>query len=405
MAKRIVFEKIVLRNSENQPGITPGDLAESLLFYQKVHVVLDINSFKFILDGIGMDRLLSLIRKKRITAYYAEDMLMTRNENQGSRQLHWFDSGSVSGKPGDEKPRKGNKGRLAMLLEMNGSTPRSAQKLSDQFLEFAHMGRLSSDHFVKGGIPAGAMSDLSNPEYVHACIRTVLKNTVGFDGYANNLVLEISPVGNKFIVQTNIDFNQGNALRKSIASALEPISEGNLLNGILSARADISLAAFYGGDFRTSAAISEIIQIRHAELLRRTGINADEISNFHSVELSNYPTIRDVINNKGRSFDEFLKLLDISDKFRDMVHRIEPDAKLVAEYVAEIKKEGWISSVDAKTVRYLIVAAVAFKNETAGFAAAWADLFLTEKILAPWRPNHFVDGKLKPFLDKEASAR
>src|SRR6202022_4244047 len=155
---------------------------------------------------------------------------------------------------------------------------------------------------------------------------------------------------------------------------------GNLLNGILTARADISLAAFYGGDFRTSAAVSEIVQIRHAELLRRTGINADEISQFHSVELSNYPTIRNVINSKGRSFDEFLSLLDKSDKFRKMVHRVEPDAKLVTEYVSEVTKDGWISSVDAKTVRYLIVAAVTFKNETAGFAAAWADLFLTEKI-------------------------
>jgi hypothetical protein len=95
-----MFEKIVLRNSEHESGITPGDLAESLLFYQKVHVLLDINSFKFLLDGIRIDRLLSLIRKKRITAYYAEDMLMTRNEVQGPRQLHWFDSGSVSGETG-----------------------------------------------------------------------------------------------------------------------------------------------------------------------------------------------------------------------------------------------------------------------------------------------------------------
>jgi hypothetical protein len=45
-----------------------------------------------------------------------------------------------------------------MLFEMNGSTSRNAQKLSDQFLEVAHMGRLSSDHFIKGGVPAGVAS-------------------------------------------------------------------------------------------------------------------------------------------------------------------------------------------------------------------------------------------------------
>jgi hypothetical protein len=109
---------------------------------------------------------MALIRIGRITAYYAEDMLMTRNEVQGSRQVHWFDTGAISGKPGDERPRKGNKGRFAMMLEMNGSTPRDARRLADQFLEHAHMGRLSSDHFVNGGIQKAAMADLSNPEYV-----------------------------------------------------------------------------------------------------------------------------------------------------------------------------------------------------------------------------------------------
>jgi hypothetical protein len=395
-----MFEKIVLRNSENTPGITPGDLAESLLFYQKVHVLFDINSVKPLLDGIGIDRLMALIRKGRITAYYAEDMLMTRHEMQGSRQLHWFDTGAISGKPGDEKPLKGGKGRLAMMLEMNGSNPRDARRISDQFLELARMGRLSSDHFVKGGIQKAAMADLLNPDYVRACIRSVLKNTVGFEAYADHLSFDIIPVTENFMVLTNIDFNKGNAIRSARAPNLEAISVGNLLNGILSARADISLAAFYGGDFRTSAAVSEIIQIRYAELLRRSGINAGEISEFHDITLNAYPTVKEVINSKERSFDEFLGLLDKSDKFREMVHRIEPDAKLVTEYIAEITKEGWISSVNAKTVRYLIVAAITFKNDAAGFAAAWADLFLTEKVLAPWRPNHYVERKLKPFLDK-----
>jgi hypothetical protein len=396
-----MFEKIVLRSSENEPGISPGDLAEAMLFYGKVHLLLDIWSFKSLIDGIGIDQLLALIRHKRITAYYAEDMLLTRNEAQGWRELHWFDTAAISGKPGDKKPRQGNKGRLAMMLEMNGSAPKAAERLADQFLQHAHMGRLSSDHFVKGGVQAAAMSDLSNPEYVRACIQKVLVNTVGFEGFAGKLLYEIVPVGSKFVVQTNINFPQGNALRKSIDPTMEPISQGNLLNGILGARADISLAAFYGGDFRTSAAVSEIVQIRYAELLRRTGINTEDISHFHSVEFSNYPTIREVVNSKRRSFDEFLTLLDKSDKFREMAHRVEPDSHLVTEYIAEITKEGWISGVDAKIVRYLIVAAVEYKfGPSAGAVAAWVDLFLTEKILGPWRPNHFVQGKLKRFLDE-----
>jgi len=34
-----------------------------------------------------------------------------------------------------------------------------------------------------------------------------------------------------------------------------------------------------------------------------------------------------------------------------------------------------------------------------GAASSAADTFLLDKLLKGWRPNHFVDGKLKPFLD------
>lgn len=63
-------------------------------------------------------------------------------------------------------------------------------------------------------------------------------------------------------------------------------------------------------------------------------------------------------------------------------------------WLPEVSKEGWITSIPAKTVRYVICALIALKSDAAGLAAAWADQFLTEKLLKGWRPNHFVDGKL-----------
>ena len=41
-----MFEKIILRRSDKGPGLTAGELAEALLFYQNVHIVLDFSSLK-----------------------------------------------------------------------------------------------------------------------------------------------------------------------------------------------------------------------------------------------------------------------------------------------------------------------------------------------------------------------
>jgi hypothetical protein len=394
-----MFEKIVLRRSETGPGLTLGDIAEALLFYEKVHVVLDVWSLKSLVDSLGTRELLALLARKRITAFYAEDMLLTQNEVVGSLQYHWFDSGAISGKPGDERPRSGRKGRLAMMLEINGHAPREARNLAERLLAHVRMNRLSSDYFVTGGIPKAAMADLADADYVRAAIRRVLQDTIGFEAFADDLRFEVILVSPKFLVRTNIDFELGNARRKILDPKLEAVSESNLLGGLVDARADTTLASYYGGDFHTSAVNSDIVRIRHAELLKRSGISATERTQFKDIVLPDYPTIREVINSGERSFDEFLKLLDKSDKFRESIHRMSPDANLVHEYFNEVTKEGWISSVPAKTVRYVLVFAVGLSHPVVGAALSWADTFLLDKMGKGWRPNHFVDGKLKPFLD------
>jgi hypothetical protein len=79
-------------------------------------------------------------------------------------------------------------------------------------------------------------------------------------------VILVSP---KFVVRTNIDFELGNARRKILDSKLEAVSESNLLGGLVDARADTTLASYYGGDFHTSAVNFDIVRIRHSELLKR----------------------------------------------------------------------------------------------------------------------------------------
>jgi hypothetical protein len=395
-----MFEKIVLRSSETGVALTLGEVAEALLFYRNVHLVLDPGSLNALISSLGTRDLLALVARKRMTAVYAEDMLVARNESFGSTQRHDFSTAMMISRAPNEKVRTSRRGRLELALESNGHSRGEARKLADRFIELIPIKRYSSDYFTPGGIHKAATADLNDTNYVTAAIRRVLQDQIGFEEFAENLRIEVIHLEGKFVLQSNIDFAIGNARRMAISPSLEPLTEGNLLVALLDANADVNIASLYGGDFYTSSVNSDIVRIRFSELLQRTGISVTQLQQFKDVVLPDYPTIREVINSKERSFDEFEKLLDQSDRFRRTVHQMGPDASLVEEYFKQVMREGWISSLPAKGMRYVLGLGIGTANPIAGALLGAADTFLLDK-LRGWRPSHFVDGKLKLFLDTD----
>lgn len=411
-----MFEKVVIRRSQTGPAFTLGEIAEALLFYQHVHLVLDHWSLNALIKGLGPQGLLKLLERQEISAFYAEDMFLTQTDLVGSRPWHKFHTIAIAGSP-SEKPRDTPRGRLEVMLTIMGLPKKEARRFSERLAEHLRIRRLSSDYFVKGGLQKVAHADVLNPEFSREAVRRVLAGTVGFESFAADVEFEAiaanTPIGDfpnvpSFSLWTNIDFGVGNSRRRALNPTLEAVQEATLLNSIVEARADVAIAAFYGGDFHTSSINSDIVRLKCADLLKRSGISASELSQFRDIVLEDYPRIRDVVDSGSRTFDEFLKLLDkSSDRFRRWIHNTSPDANLVSEYLKEVTNEGWIAKLPGKSVRYVLgqilnVATLAMSPATgvaAGAAYSAADTFLLDKLFKGWRPSHFVDGKLKPFLD------
>ena len=163
------------------------------------------------------------------------------------------------------------------------------------------------------------------------------------------------------------------------------LSPAHLLNEILMARADTALSAHYGGEFYTSALSSRIIRLRHHELLKRAGINANELKEFQEIALPDTPTIREVIDSGEKSFDEFLSILDKSQRFRDWIQTVNPDEKLVHAYMRDVTAEGWITKLPSKTLRYVLGSIVGAVSPVIGLGLSAVDSLLIEKLLGGWR--------------------
>lgn len=392
-----MFEHIILRRAQDGFPISAGQIAEALLYYQKVHLFIDRGTLFKLVEQIGTDRILSLLRRSELSAAYCEEVLGTRTESFGVTKYHNYVAMTLAGHE-DGTQLKTPLERLQYELERKGVQKQVATHFSKAFLDLVPVRKFSGNHFIQGGIAAAANQDFQDQEYLTQAIRRAIAVTPGGYETGENLKLELISTEKGIVVFTDIDFDLINQKRSQAIPPLEPITIAHLLSNLLDARADLALASFYGGDFITSAAISSIIQVRYEELLRRSNLNIKSRQQFTEVVLPDSPSLAEVIDSGERTFDEFFKLLDQSARFKDWLKSANPDEDLVRTYMRDISSDSWIQRLPAKSLRYVLTLGLDATNPVIGLASGFIDNFLVEKLLSGWRPNHFISGKLSPFI-------
>ena len=396
-----MFEKIILRRSDKGPALSAGELAEALLFYQNVHVILDFASLNGLISQIGMPTIVSLLSRPNVSAVYCEDALGTRTETTNNISTHSFIAYSFAGdqKSGQLTSRK--KLLEYILIKKHGYNKKQAKRLVERFRLKVPFRKHSDNHFIDGGIIKAAEQDLYDDSFIRNSVSLALKHLIGTENIPPNYDFKVQVNDSGFYIDTNLNFKIINESLKRRNPNAGDTSPASLIGNIMHARADTILASYYGGEFYTSNLTSDIICLKYAELLRRIGLEKNELDEFSEIVISTGPSLREVINNKERTFDEFLKMLDKSQRFREWASGVNPDEKLVKEYWNEVSAEGWIDKLPSKGLRYIIGTTLGAIEPVTGHIVSVADSFLLDKILGGWRPSHFVEQTLKPFIDKD----
>lgn len=389
-----MFESIVLRRSESGQTVSAGKIAEALLYYQKVHLVLDRATLSGLINQIGTDWMLALLRRHDVSAVYCEEGLGTATASFGPLQFHSCVAITLAGHETLKLPTPLD--RLQFEMERLGLERKRAKNFAKMFLKLAPVRKLSGHHFSEFGIPEAATKDILDPDYVKKAIKSIISNAPGGYDPGDDLKFDVIKSELGLNVSTNIDFERINGNRKNIANQ-DPLTIAQILSTVQDVRADLAMASHYGGDFVTSFQNSSVLQIRHSELLRRAKINQDSIQQFHEIALPDTPSLAEVIDSGQRSFHEFMRLLEKSSRFKDWLRSTNPDEGLIREYLKSVSSEDWIQKLPAKSMRYLFTLALDAKFPVTSFAFGIFDNFLIEKLLAGWRPSHFVDMRLVPF--------
>lgn len=391
-----MFESIVLRNSQEAGNVTLGAMAEALLFYQNTRVIIGHGMLVSLARGGLLSDIIGLVREGRLQAVHCEETLGTITNSYGVLQAHDFASFKLVGHENDRGANRLE--RVEISLRTQGIEPRTAKNLATAFVEAIPQKSFTKDDYLKGGIPAAARADARDINTLKGLLRVGLAAVPGGYDAGDDLRADFVFSDLGYFLFANIDFARINMRRAAMTPALEPLTPAALLNLVLESRADMHLAAYYGGDFTTTAPNSALVRWRQAHLLDRTNLNREEKENFSEIILPDYPSVREVIDSGERSFTEFLKLLDKAQKFKVWLAKANPDQKLVGQYIEALKADTWTEKTPIKTLRYVVSLGAGLVDPTLGVIAGVADAFVLDRYLKGWRPNHFVDSRLKPFV-------
>ena len=103
-----------------------------------------------------------------------------------------------------------------------------------------------------------------------------------------------------------------------------------------------------------------------------------------------------------------LPLLDKAAKFSGWLRGQKQDADLVQEYYKKVTEQSWINKLPNKIMRWALFTGIGLSIDmagasgvgtSAGLAVSAFDTFLLEKLMSGWKPNQFIEGPLRTFIN------
>jgi hypothetical protein len=393
-----MFDSVVLRRAAGGTPVTPGQIAEAMLFYQRVHLVLDRQTIFDLVAKIGVADVLVLVSRPELRSVYCEEMIGVMTDTPTGFPMHSFANLCFQGTQ-DEFLPDDPASRLAFEISRKGIERSDAKRFANALLRRVPSRKFSGNHFISGGLAEAARKSVLDQAFLTLAANEVVRHLdLSTRPLERPIRFDLLETPHGFSIFHDIDFDELNARRALSNPPLEPATVAMVLSHIQAGNSDLILAAHYGGDFWTSSIGSSVIQIKHRELLQRTSANADSRESFHESLLPDVPNVREAIDSGVRTFPEFLRLLDKAARFKEWLHGVHPDEGLVHNYVRDVKSEGWLQRTPGRSMRFFLTSGIGMAGMATGLAASFIDTFLIEKLMGGWRPSHFVDERLAPFV-------
>jgi hypothetical protein len=401
-----MFDSICINRQDLSTGnpLDLGFLAECLVFYQKVHVLADVETFKFLVRACGTDVLLELFAMGTLQIEFFDNQTGVRTFDQ-----------ALPGERHDLVVFTANKNRFpqvsrSLVEEITGPSGKGLSKLLKRFSE--HVSR--SEYTI--ALLDEILTDLADQIYVSMAVPRILRLAAPEYKIPEPLNFRVLVGTDKFItVDTNIDFKAVNdSYHQHVSPSHSSLSASMLLAHLADTRRDINVASQHSADIALAPIRSVTAACKFAEILRPVQADTDIISLFHEAAFGDFPNIREAVNSGARNFLEVLKLVKAAQKFKDWLKEQPDSTDLRDAYCQEISHLDWADKTPTKIIRWLLMSGAGSAVDAllgghagtlGGLALSAADALLLDKLVKGWRPTQFIEGPLKQFLQGPVPAK
>ena len=391
-----MFERICVPPIEPaETEFDTGLLAEALLFYGEVYLVVGENNLRGLLRQIGPEVLLRLIDDDHLFVRYRDHDLVAITSNKGT-PAELYDVGLVTAEKSDL-----DTAARAAFIDVTGKSGRG-RRLASRFCQRVQPIQYAED------ITNRITDDMKRGVFIEEYLRRRLMSSNSSRGHEDIRSLEyrfnLLP-GRGFALQSNLHLVS--SMRKR-----DPLPDpASVLAHYGTTVANMSIWAQLATEVAVYPRQKEVIAARLEPMLEAYCGGQKHVSAFQDFVFDDAKAIRESINLGRRSFSELLPLLDRSKQFKEWLVHQSPDIDLLKEYHRAVTSSTWVDRLPGKSSRWALftMAGVGIDalgagglGTTAGVGLSAFDTFFLDKLIKGWRPHQFVEGPLKKFVDDEA---
>jgi len=365
-----------------------GQLAESLIFYDEVVILMQPNSVKGFFRECDPETLFALHSDGYVRIAYLNHLYGTIRRNKDTL-LAQFDNGLIS----SDKLNLDKASREA-LVEVSGKRGKG-RRMASHFTDIADVVSYPENATEE------IRKELKSGRYIEEYISEIL-DSAGVELEGGDPVFRFDKkLDRGYTVTTNIDFDE--MQERGISELSKPES---VLTKYGTAAANLALWSDLDAEAAVHPEESRVLSSRVSAMLQQRFDADHQISTFQDFTLNDSRAIRKAINSGEKDLGNLLPVLKKSRKFKDWVQDAD-DEELVKEYFREVTSDTWIDRLPAKSSRWLLFTGAGVLADavgTGGLGTATGvtlsafDNLLLDRILEGWKPNQFVEEELSEFV-------
>ena len=392
----------------HRPGILDGRLnlgriLETMLYYDRVHLMMNAETFAGLWDTLGPDDLGVLLGHHTITTTLTPQTLGIQSEVGTALTTHHPVAFKLSGREGKVIHDKDDVGTLVQMLERLPNRPGGTWAQVNKLLKLTKASRYAK---MLGGEVASRQRLVSlarDQDTLKLFVRgwAIANGQLVNEQALQHAEISLIEFGERFAISSTV------SLEQMVARWNPSETWATILASIQDYAVDLYLSNAHSADIVTAPEISEVASARVDLSLQRGAQNSAQISAFEEMVFGDAHGFADAINDGLISFSEALKVIDQSRRFRTWAKGLSPDASIISEYHRAITKDTVLQKLPFSTARFAFFNSVGMAADAAapgaGLISSAIDTFIVERIAGGWRPNFFVRNMQKTL--KKAQKR